>query len=116
MKLSELLDTLAEAQAEAGEENDPEVRLAFQPNWPFQYEVGDVRAVDLGAPDPEGLPECESCEGEGCETCEGTGHALDNGNHVEEFVIFLAEGGQHYDAHYDAPYLPGVAATELGWR
>lgn len=30
-------------------DGDTEVRLAQQPNWPFEYAVGTVEAVDLGS-------------------------------------------------------------------
>jgi len=50
MTLSELIDQLTELQQECGDE-DPQVMMAHQPNWPLQMPLASVVLHD---PDPEG--------------------------------------------------------------
>lgn len=78
---------------EALEDFDPdtEVRLAIQPSYPFQHTIAEVVEVDLSE---GGEDEDDDDDGE-------TG-----------IVVYIAEGGQLYSA----PYLPGAASEELGWR
>ena len=52
MKLSELRQELEWLAEQAGEDNDPEVLLAEQPNWPFEYSVAGVTLVEV---DDEGV-------------------------------------------------------------
>lgn len=46
MRLSELLKTL-QAIADEYPDEDPEVRLATQPSWPFEYSIHSVTPVPL---------------------------------------------------------------------
>lgn len=45
MTLSELIDQLTELQQEFPDE-DPEVVVAFQPNWPMETKITDIVATD----------------------------------------------------------------------
>ena len=55
MRLSELIALLQDIQG-SFPDGDPEVRLAMQPSWPFEYSIHSVTC--LGGPedpeDPEG--------------------------------------------------------------
>lgn len=86
MTISELIEELEQY------DDDTEVRLAIQPSYPFQHTIADVVEVDFS----EGGEDEDDDEDDG-ET--GT-------------VVYIAEGGQLYSA----PYLPGAASKELGWR
>lgn len=74
------------------EDFDPyaEVRLAFQPSWPFEHSIGNVVSVDLTDED-----------------------ALEDDPFVDhntgERIVYIGEGSQ-------IGYLPGQASSELGWR
>ena len=82
-------------------DGDTEVRLATQPNWPFESTIDTVAA-------PEGTTHCEECEvawavhGEhGCDAEQGDEDELKN-------VVYIGEGSQ-------IGYLPGAARNALGW-
>lgn len=45
MTLKDLIDTLTDFAEEHGE--DVEVRLAFQPSWPFEHSIGDIEVAML---------------------------------------------------------------------
>ena len=92
MTLSELRQELDWMQEQAGEDNDPEVRFAGQPNWPFEYSVASVIMVD---PTEPGWGEEEGEEKLDFET---TGKE----------VVYLVEGSQ-------LGYLPGNVKDECGW-
>ena len=47
MIISELIEILEEAAMQIGD--DAEVRLATQPNWPFEHRISDRTAVADGA-------------------------------------------------------------------
>ncbi|MGF6981403.1 hypothetical protein QFZ99_000879 [Paraburkholderia atlantica] len=85
MKVAQLLELLE------GLPEDAEVRIAQQPNWPFEYAIAD--AVLVG---PDGHPP-------GYEPDEEQDEIPD------ENVVYLVEGRQ-------LGYLPGIAAREIGWR
>lgn len=91
MNIRELIEQLEEAAQEHGD--DIEVRLAMQPNYPFEYSVGRLCVVDLHTKDgdPDGEPMDNEC----------TAPALVH--------VYLAEGSQ-------LGYLPGAASNALGWR
>lgn len=88
MNIRELIDQLESFANEHGD--DTEVRLASQPNWPFEFDISAVEAADLhmGSGDPDDEPADES---------EAT------------IVVYLAEGSQ-------LGYLPIAACKVLGWR
>ena len=91
-------------------DDDMEVRLAFQPHWPLQFQADTPQVVSV-AVDGSEPEDCPECEGNGCEGCGGTGqvHATD-AETVD--ILYLPEGGQVSDS----PYLPGDVIRELGWR
>lgn len=108
MNVRELMDELD------GLPEDAEVRLAFQPEWPLQYHVDQVIEFrDEHDVDENGL--CETCgsdfSGEDDPTIAIEKH-LEETDGTDSSTVYLAEGGQVYDA----PYLPGAAVRELGWR
>jgi hypothetical protein len=84
--LRDLIDELEELAEEHGD--DVEVRMAQQPNWPFEYSVDAVVAVVNVDEDEEG--EVEPKAG-------------------EPIVVYLAEGRQ-------LGYLSGFAVRALGWK
>lgn len=90
MNIRELIEQLEEAATEHGD--DTEVRLAMQPTWPFEYEIGRMEAIDLHSKDgdPDGEP-------------------MDNEATAPKLVVvYLSEGSQ-------LGYLPGPATQALGW-
>lgn len=82
MTVNELIEQLQEIAEDGYGETD--VRLAFQPNWPLQFEVGRVTAPDEAG---EGHPDEESAE-------------------EPVPVVYIAEGGH---PHSGSPYAPGWA-------
>ena len=87
MNIRDLIDEL---EALADQHGDyVEVRLAHQPEWPFEYALDQVVAVNTAEDD----------EGFGDKAEEDEGDAL---------IVYLAEGSQ-------IGYLPGVATNALGW-
>lgn len=110
MNIRDLIETLDDFAQEFGD--DTEVRIAFQPSWPLQYNVGDVVSAASKQIDctNELCDEGQSTEDdeEECATCEGTGYVPDE----KSTVIYIGEGGQCYDE----PYLPASASEELGWK
>jgi len=101
MNVSELIEMLEDM------DQDAEVRLAFQPNWPFEHEIGEV--LDMSQAESY----CEECgilwdahnENENaCEEERPKDEGDDNAN-----IVYIAEAGQ-------IGYLPGNASNALGWR
>ena len=45
MKLSDLIEMLQEAQVECGDD-DPEITLAINKDYPMEYSIGGVRVVE----------------------------------------------------------------------
>jgi hypothetical protein len=60
MTVSELIDRLRDLEGEGL--GECEVRLAFQPNWPLQFEIGGVTEPPMDA-EAEGLPVVYIAEG-----------------------------------------------------
>jgi hypothetical protein len=80
MTVAELIEILED------QDGDTEVRLAMQPNWPFEYSIETAIGPDeLANPDDD--------------------EAADEVPNV----IYLTEGSQ-------LGYLPGVVSKGLGWR
>jgi hypothetical protein len=50
MRLSELSELLDEAKYHFGDDVDPDVRLAIQPSWPFEYSIDNVIEDPSGEP------------------------------------------------------------------
>jgi hypothetical protein len=112
MNVGELIEILEGMNEEA------EVRLAFQPRWPPQYRVDRVIEIDpenvsVGDGDCEHVEfndgECLYC-GELEDEIEERREAIEAMG--DEPVVYIGEGGQVSDS----PYLPGIVASELGWR
>ncbi|MEX3859663.1 hypothetical protein AB3X94_37365 [Paraburkholderia sp. BR10923] len=88
MRVAELIAMLEEMP------EDAEVRLAQQPNWQFEYAIGEVVMVGPDARPPDWQPDPDDD---------------DDDEQPEENVVYIAERGQ-------LGYLPGVVSRELGWR
>lgn len=97
MSLRDLIDSLQDLADEYGD--DTEVRIAQQPQWPFEYSIGDIQAVSSGDDDDD---DDDAGDEAGAEEAEGK-EATD-----DETVIYIGEGRQ-------LGYLPGAAANALGW-
>lgn len=104
MTLDQIINLLEEVREIAG--GDAPVFLAHQPNWPFQFSITDVTAVDLNAEErvetqvalqaaPAGSDEHREC----------TEHLADL---QPDWKIYVVEGSEQ-------EYLPGVAAKAIGW-
>src|SRR5262245_5973655 len=119
MRVQELMELLEDFDPEA------EVRLAFQPHWPLQYHIGEV--VECSEfEEQEELDHCRDdlhelqrmqARGEEVSLHEKSMLLKEIKELSEEAakaprVVWIAEGGQLRDA----PYLPGAAQSELGWR
>ncbi|MFC5947055.1 hypothetical protein ACFQH9_02030 [Pseudonocardia lutea] len=101
MRVEDLIAALQDMIDDETLSPDAEVRLAIQPNWPFEHSVAAVAV-------PE--PRCDTCGAhagwkheEGCD--EGVG-LVDLVNSAE--VVYLSEGGQ-------IGYLSGEAREAVGW-
>ena len=90
MTLSELIETLTDLQREHGDQVP--VRLAHQPNWPFELSISAVEAVNVAGPDEDDRDVARDILAD-----------------PESVVVYIAEGSQ-------IGYLPGVASQALGWR
>lgn len=102
MTLSELIQMLQDIQVDGV---DPEVRLATQPSWPFEHSISNV--VEIADPESEDLVELQN---ELSETeDEDAAREIMERSRQNGPVVYLAEGQQ-------IGYLPGVVASELGWR
>lgn len=111
MTVRELKERLEEV------EDDVEVRLAFQPAWPFEHSISEVVEVTPGSElygvvtedgavaMRDGREEPEEVEGFDS-IDEATAWIEDQKG---EPVLYLAEGPQ-------IGYLPGAASAALGWR
>ncbi|MGF6607074.1 hypothetical protein OKW45_001974 [Paraburkholderia sp. WSM4175] len=87
MKVAELIKLLE------GLPEDADIRIAQQPNWPFEYGIADAVLVGPDARPPGYEPDPDEYEDE----------------QPDENVVYLVEGAQ-------LGYLPGVVAREIGWR
>ena len=112
MTLQELINQLTDLQEELNPGEDPEVRLAIQPQWAFEHSLsgvvmtGDAQVVTRDEFDAMSEEEQERAQ-ELAE--EGEVILLDHGEEAPERVVYLGEGSQ-------VGYLPGEASRALGWR
>lgn len=111
MTLNELIEQLTALQEELGNE-DPEVRLAIQPQWAFEHSIDQVvlpnRPRIITASEFEAMSEEEQERAnEAADRDEVT--FLDDGEQAPDRVIYIGEGRQ-------VGYLPGEASRALGWR
>lgn len=96
------------------ENYDPEakIRWAAQPSWPFEYSLGTVVEVTLADLDGEDI-ECLEEELEDPDTEEDRRQEIRDvireANDNAETIVYIGEGQQER-------YLPGHAASELGWK
>ncbi len=98
-------------------EPDAEVRLAFQPSWPFEHSISEV--TDGVASEPEVLQDDDGwyVEEDGEQIAGPFMTVADGeawierqyGNDDTQSVVYIAEGHQ-------IGYLPGKASRALGWR
>jgi hypothetical protein len=102
LTVKELRDMLEEMP------DDAEVRFAQQPSYPLEYTVRDVVQVDVnGMTEDEELEVENICEETGANRFDVEANIM-NGREPE-WVVYLVEGQQ-------IGYLPGCAASEIGWR
>jgi hypothetical protein len=85
MTLRQIIDHLSELAEDHGD--DTEVRLAQQPNWPFEYAVDEIVAVTNVDDDDDDDADTDA----GAET-----------------VVYIGEGAQ-------LGYLSGAATKALDW-
>lgn len=96
-------------------DEDADIRLAFQPSWPLQYEISGVVEDRGHRHEPVFIHDDDSdvwyCDDSDCDAewdREPRDYELGGDGPA---VVYIAEGGQFYDA----PYLPGSAQDALGW-
>ena len=97
MTIAEMIETLQEMQEMWGDET--EVRIAVQPNYPFEHSVAEIVEVD-------GCPVCGECES--ChmgDTCEDSEDGMDSDDPT---IVYIGVGQQ-------LGYLPGTARRALQW-
>ena len=119
MTLSELIQTLVDQAIELNPgwtlddemEIDPEVLLAHQPSWPFEYQIGTVAFLDCKQNQLDDLAEALAELGpDEEEDRAGIKDAMaDVEAHGPEPVLFIGEGGGQQ-------YLREGGSTALGWR
>jgi len=85
-------------EALEGLDDDVEVHLAFQPNYPLEFECGQAVVVDLNEPDEDDYPE-KDMDGSPFEVPEWE----------PKQVLYLSEGSS-------LDYLSGKVSRELGWK
>lgn len=103
MTVTELIEELEALREDCGGET--EVRFASQPNWPFEYSIGEV--VSTSSEEENAILRMEM-KAEGAtdeEIAKELGDPDDDGN---DAVIYLSEGRQ-------IGYLPEAARDVLGW-
>lgn len=109
MTLSELIEQLLELQQDAGDDN-PEVRLAHQPQWPFEYSLTDVLLVDVNEEERLEIDEFLNVGDPDDEEARAAAHERRAELDAEPGgVVYLGEGSQ-------LGYLPQAASSKLGWR
>ena len=117
MQVSELIEILSDMNPDA------EVRLAVQPSYPLQHEVGNVVEAnecdrcELDENSGLQMTECPACDaeeeidGDACPECHGDGYVECGHGGGDATTVYIGEGG-----HCGDPYLSGAAASELGWK
>lgn len=112
MTLQELINQLLELQSELGPNEDPVVKIAQQPSWPFEYSIGDVVMTEL----PETMTRAQFDALSEDEQERANDRAdndelvfIDEGEDMPERVVFIAEGSQ-------LGYLTSGVSKQLGWR
>jgi hypothetical protein len=108
MKLRELIELLEDQTFDG---DDVEVRLAIQPNYPFQHTIADVVLVQdrCRIERDEDSWWCETHEENGDDDESLTDHRREVADRPG--IVYIADG----DQLYDEPYLPGAARDALGW-
>lgn len=104
MTIDELISILQDAAEEVG--GDAEVRLAHQPQWPFEYSLSGQTVISK--PGVDDLEEHERFMG--CEEMDAEAELQRLRQIVEEgsAIVYLGEGSQ-------LGYLPGDVKSGLGW-
>lgn len=91
---------------------DAEVRIAHQPQWPFEYSIGDVvldEAPEIVTREAFDAMSEEEQENVMRRADEGEVLLLDEGQDVPASVVYIGEGSQ-------LGYLSGGVSRQLGWR
>jgi hypothetical protein len=89
-ELREILDGL---------DDEMEVRIAHQPNYPLEFEAAGAEVVDLNeVEDPDGLPERDM---------DGRRFELPD----PQEILYIVEGSSA-----GTGYLPGIVSKKIGWR
>lgn len=110
--LQQLIDVLQDLQSELGPNEDPVVKIAQQPSWPFEYSIGDVVMTDavnvMTRAEFDALSEDEQeAANERADNDELV--FIDEGEELPERCVFIGEGSQ-------LGYLSGGVSRQLGWR
>lgn len=88
---------------------DREVRLAQQPNWPFEFSVGEVAEVETHGDDIAEISDAmDDMDMESSEYAEAL-KELERLKGENKHLVYIGEGSH-------LGYLSGSAATALGWR
>ena len=106
MNVSELIELLEDMP------EDAEVRIAHQPSWPFQLDIGEVIGCDLSKPCADDRA-CTDCGDTDCGDPDCNPEINDDDGE-SNVVVYIVEAGQHRGE--SGPYLPGIVAEELGWK
>ena len=114
MRVQDLIEFLEQLDAP-----DAEVRLASQPNWPFEYSVADITYISNEDRDAEPVDDECGCNGR-CNECNATNHKDCPMNESDEprqpepgddvpITVYLVSGNQ-------IGYLPGSVCRLIGWK
>lgn len=113
MKLSELIEELEDIQSQFGEDVDPSVNIAYQPNWPLTESVGAVASSGDEDEDEDEFAQ-QLMEEEGISFSEAKEEAREyihgENKKDKEPTIYIAPSG--YGGN---EYLPGEICRKLGW-
>lgn len=82
MTLSELEALIAEVRAEVGDDADPVVKMAVQPNYPFEWSVRGGVVVNKSAEDQDEWDAAAPADREGHE------------RPADDHVVYLVQGSQ----------------------
>jgi hypothetical protein len=104
MTLNDLIEQLTDFRDSGGVPGDTEVRLAHQPNYPFEYDIDGVSLYEYEPEDDWGadpsLTDSQKAQAR---------EAQDREKEANPTVVYIVEGSQR-------GYLSGDAAKACGWR
>ena len=106
MNISELIEQLQDIASEHGD--NIEVRLAQQPQWAFEYSMGQPVVVDLSDGDKDEAREMlRNDDLSDVERAEAQA-VIDRDDENDAKIVYFPQGSQ-------LGYLPGCASNALGW-